>query len=168
VSDKVDSLPITIRSRCQYIHLNSPPEAEGLSYFQQKGVDANDEDKKIALDLAKGAPMLAVSFFENEGLAQYRQLKQDFNQVLRAKANPITLAESWQEYDLLDILKQLQYQLKKQLLSRENHQSNATYWQVYDCLLSTIKLTSTRNNLNNKLLAEEFLVTIMKICQQNK
>ena len=171
VTAKPEKMPITIRSRCQIIHLTSPDSTQSIQWLKDNGdISDNAEIDKI-LQLAKGAPLLAQEMLKDGILQQYQQIEQDFNTLMNDGVNPVALATSWLQYDLINILNQLHYLLKQRLISQlENRQgaslstdkSNRLYWQISDCIINTMKLTSSQNNINKTLLIEDFIVSVMK------
>ena len=165
VTEQIAQLPVTIRSRCQSIHLSSPSQNDALAWLNQQGLTANDTDKQTVLELAQGAPLLAAAMLNDETLLRYQQIEQDFKAIVAGTVNPVSVANSWKDDNLLVILQQLQHQLKQRLLT--NHH-NKVYWQIYDCIMNTNQLTSTSNNFNNTLIIEDFIVSIMTLVSNSK
>lgn len=175
VSAKPERLPITIKSRCQNYHLNIPDYGAAIEWLKQNDVTCTDGDLDKLIQLAKGAPLAAKALLEQQGIEQYRQIEQDFSTLLSAPVNPVALAASWQQLNLITVMNQFQLMIKERILStlmnNENHQqSNSlmTYWQIADCIIATIKLLSSQNNLNKTLLIEDFIVSIMQLSEQIK
>lgn len=156
-------LPITVLSRCQRISLMPPSTEDALSWIQQQGnFDLAEIDK--ALVMAKSAPLVALSLLSDGSLDSLEQVSRDFATLLQHKANPVQLAKQWQQYDLSLVLHYLQLRLKERILNNTNGQkirSNSHNWHIYDCIIKTIKLLSSRNNINKILLIEQFMVSVM-------
>ena len=171
ISNKPERLPITIRSRCQNYHFVSPPQKEGLAWLTEQAENYNDEIEKI-LQLAYGAPIKALEMLENNVSEQYYQLERDFEALLAGQANPITLALSWKELDLSQVLHYFQHLLKKRLTqllkTRQNMINISYYYKMSDCITETIKLISSPNNVNKTLLTEDFIVSVMTISQKTR
>lgn len=168
ISGHLEKLPITIKSRCQNYHLTTPISSDALDWLAHNTEHKSDNLKLTSLlQLAKGAPLTVINML-NEGMTeQYLQVEQDFNLILKNQANPITMTAAWLKYDLLTVLNQLQYLLKDRLhelvLNSSDPVQNSVYWQISDCIMQTIKLISSLNNINNTLLIEDFIVSVMRI-----
>ncbi len=70
VSSNPQKLPITVRSRCQSIVFNIPSTEQALSWLQQQNI----EPAQSLLQLAHGAPLLAVDLQQQGLLEQHSQL----------------------------------------------------------------------------------------------
>ena len=164
VSSKPYRLPITILSRCQKLSLTSPEATVCVEWCLQQGGFDKATIEQI-LPTAKGAPLKVLELLEIDTLAIIQQLDIDFKTLLQGRANPVSLAKEWQKYDLIMVFNHLQLLIKKQIMLSENR-SNATgskrYWTLYDCIIATIKLISSSNNINKILLIEQFMVSAMK------
>lgn len=70
VSSHPHKLPITVRSRCQLIHFAIPERAEALNWLQQQGIGQAEQ----LLNLAHGAPLLALGLKQDDLLSHHKQL----------------------------------------------------------------------------------------------
>jgi DNA polymerase-3 subunit delta' len=85
----------------------------------------------------------------------------------------VQTAQSWQAYDLMQIMNQLQLFMHNMLKSVQCETTQAIQtrvdyqicWQIIDCIIATTKLVSSQNNANKTLLIEEFLVKVMRLVQ---
>ncbi|HDY85346.1 hypothetical protein LCGC14_0966510 [marine sediment metagenome] len=171
-----ENLPITIKSRCQNYHLLSPTTEQALDWLS-KNSDNNLDSETMAklLQLAKGAPLTVVDMMNGSVVEQYLQVEQDFNLMLQNAVNPIALSASWLKYDLITVLNQLQYMIRDRMIKSVSNMPNNTiesaknsvYWQISDCIVKVIKLVSSQNNINNTLLIEDFIVSVMRITNSN-
>jgi len=167
-----EKLPITIKSRCQNYHLASPTTEQALDWLSNN-TDNNLDSETSAklLQLAKGAPLAVVDMLNSSMVEQYRQVEQDFKLILQNTANPITLTAMWLKYDIVMVLNQLQYMIRERMVKSVNNSPNmaaeqvnkSMYWQISDCIVQVIKLVSSQNNVNNSLLIEDFIVSVMHI-----
>ena len=86
-------LPATIASRCMRVQLRVPERAAALGWLEGRG--EKRENWGAALELAGGAPLLAVEF-EKVGIAALEQEMQEHLRQLAADAVDVTLlAGSW-------------------------------------------------------------------------
>ncbi|MCW8955264.1 MAG: DNA polymerase III subunit delta' [Gammaproteobacteria bacterium] len=98
VTASVDRLPVTIRSRCQTIHFQQPPQALSQQWLAEQGVEG---DLALLLKLAHGSPLLAQMLADQALIEQRQSL---MNALLGVAANkPVTgfsdaLAKSSQAY----------------------------------------------------------------------
>jgi DNA polymerase-3 subunit delta' len=167
ITDKPEKLPITIRSRCQSYPFSSPSTEQALEWLATQNINnQNDELEKI-LQLASGAPIKVLEMLDNDLSDHYQQIERDFDEILSGQANPIALAASWKDFELSEVLHLLHYFLKDRLVelmtTKQKSTKNRHYFKISDCIMSTIKLTSSLNNVNKTLLTEEFIVSVMKI-----
>ena len=163
ITSKPEKLPITIISRCQRLILNSPDYQSASAWMQQQG-SFDIEQIEALLNLAKGAPLEALKLSETNILQQIKQIDLDFESMLKRRANPVVLAKDWQQYNLVMLLNYLQGDIKKRLLAtpmKSNSKLNKRYWTIYDCIIKAIKLLSSANNINNILLIEQFIVSVV-------
>ncbi|MBL1320917.1 MAG: DNA polymerase III subunit delta' [Methylophaga sp.] len=172
VSDKPERLPITIRSRCQSYPFSSPPTEQALAWLATQNVNnQNDELEKI-LQLASGAPIKVLEMLDANINEQYQQIERDFDAILSGQANPIALATSWKNFELSEVLQYLHYLIKKRLIelmkTEQKSTKNRHYLKISDCIMSTIKLTSSLNNVNKTLLTEDFIVSVMQITHNSE
>jgi DNA polymerase-3 subunit delta' len=171
-----EKLPITVKSRCQNYHLASPTSEQAFDWL------TNNTDNKIdsetsakLLQLAKGAPLAVVDMLRGGMAEQYLQVEQDFKLILQNSANPMTLTAAWLKYDLVTVLNQLQYMIRDRMIKSFINPPTITidqaginlYWKISDCIVQVIKLVSSQNNINNSLLIEDFIVSVMRIANSN-
>ena len=171
VTSKLEKMPITVKSRCQNLHMATPDFNQAMEWITQHSSHQHNKTTEKILQLAKGAPLAAMEMLDAQGAEQYQQVEQDFNDILAGKANPIRLAASWQQFDLSQVINQLQYQLRDRIVSIQTGTSDTLlstatsklYWQILDCIIDTTKLLSSQNNINKTLLIEGFIVSIMQL-----
>jgi len=168
-TDTVHRLPVTIRSRCQQMHLTAPDHQSTLQWLdsQQVNVDAAQLEKLASLTL--NAPLAIIKALESNEWQHYQRIQQDFEHLVNQSINPVQLATQWQQYDLVKVMHQLLLNIKirlKQHYSGQNKLEHLQrYWQIADCIINTIKLISSQKNYNKILLIEDFMVSVMRIVQ---
>ena len=101
VSHKPQRLLPTIVSRCRSVAMPVPDREAALKWLAQQSVNEPD----IALAQAGYAPLGAVEIGKGERQTQRKEFLQ---QISTAKLNPLSLAESVQQYPLSDIINWLQ------------------------------------------------------------
>jgi DNA polymerase-3 subunit delta' len=164
VTSKPDQLPITIRSRCQQISL-IPPSFDELKQWVLTQINVDSNTLKSVAKLANLAPLLTLRYLEEGTLEKLKALDSDFEALLLSTANPVTMAKRWLDYDLQQLCVYLQQLVKDKLLviaSDQHSEKQRHYWHIYDCILATMKLLSSPNNMNKTLVIEQFLVSVMQ------
>lgn len=101
VSHKPQRLLPTIVSRCRSMAMPVPDREAALKWLEQQNVS----DPGIALAQAGYAPLAALEIGKGESQGQRKEFLQ---QISVAKLNPLSLAESAQQYPLSDIINWLQ------------------------------------------------------------
>jgi DNA polymerase-3 subunit delta' len=171
ISENTHQLPVTIKSRCQSLIMQVPDQQTSLSWLQSQNPQREIHEWQALLRLVQGAPLAAIAIQE-QGLAQSQQIYNDFAALMKTQVNPVSMAASWQQYDLIAVMYQIQHliQLKMEsLLTGQEPVSPAIlkqYWAISDCIIDTIKLISSQNNLNKTLLIEDFMVSVMQYANQ--
>lgn len=163
VSSQPQQLPITIRSRCQLWPMSAPDMTQAGIWLKQQGATISDRQLQQLAPLAKNAPLMLKQMLAEgyDGLCE--QLQADLQLLRQGRANPVQMAASWQQHDLLTIMHILQYDLKSQLIKQPDTAETVMLWQIMDCIQATIKLVSSSNNYNKTLLIGDFMVSVMQI-----
>tara|TARA_E500000305_G_scaffold111270_1_gene122394 strand:- start:4872 stop:5627 length:756 start_codon:yes stop_codon:yes gene_type:complete len=168
-TNAVHRLPVTIRSRCQQMHLSTPDYSMTLKWLDSQGVVTDADQLRKISSLTLDAPFAIVNALETNEWQSYQQIQQDFDQLIQQQANPVQLASQWQQLDLVKVMHQLLSTVKARLQQQYLEYADASltqhYWHIADCIVSTIKLISSSNNYNKTLLIEDFMVSVMRITQ---
>ncbi len=102
-TDRPMALLPTIRSRCQQVVFRpiSTPDAQTLGWMKQQGVSTSPDE---LLQIAGGAPLLALAL-ERDGILELQEeLLADFSSLAQGKSNPVKLAEQWQTHGTRRVL----------------------------------------------------------------
>ena len=94
LSEQPSRLPATIRSRCQKIALTLPDAELAQRWLAAQGVD---RDAELALNLAQGAPLLALDYARLDFGAARQACFGQWLQIAQGNANPLQTAEQWQK-----------------------------------------------------------------------
>jgi len=179
VSSNPQKLPITVRSRCQAIMFNTPDTQSALSWLQSQGIQQAD----ALLNLAHGAPLLALELQQNDLLDHHKQLISALlgvakNQPVIEQAEqlhklPLNYMLNWLFDWVQDLIKlhqcgdsvQLvhikQQSELKQLAARSSLQG------LYDYLDQLVKNKQLQSiPLNTQLLWEDLLLSWYKILKR--
>jgi len=174
LAQQMQVLPATIISRCQKLLISPPMLAEVNTWLNEQGVS---EQQELLLNLAEGAPLLAVTYAKEGVLAQRQNYFLEWQKIILSKACPVELAAVWYKLPAGQILFWLitwtediikcHYQVKSSLLRNadlEKHLNVLSKRLDLQCLYEfhRLLLTSTRRihtQLNKQLLFEEVLIT---------
>jgi DNA polymerase-3 subunit delta' len=86
-------LPATIRSRCQRITIERPPESTAKSWLMEKQLD--ESVARRCLIMAGGAPYRALALADSDGLRQRDTCLDELMSVYYGKQDPLKTAEQW-------------------------------------------------------------------------
>lgn len=87
VSERPQSLPATLRSRCQRLRLTAPSAAQAADWLSEQGV----RDDAVLLD-AVGAPMLALELAGNDGIQRRKVWARELGEVAARKRDPLAVS----------------------------------------------------------------------------
>jgi DNA polymerase-3 subunit delta' len=107
VTARPAGLPATIRSRCQALTLPAPERGQALTWLLawvqgqgQAGVEGmSEETVSMALDLAGGAPLAAMTLLQEGLVASFSTLFDDIAGVAGGAKDPVEVAERWYKQD---------------------------------------------------------------------
>lgn len=91
VSERPLALPATLRSRCQQLRFAIPPREQALEWLAQSGT-GTPAQHSIALDAARGAPVLAHRLLEEKSLDQQQTWKGALLDLAAGRSEPLKAA----------------------------------------------------------------------------
>lgn len=97
VTDKPQSLPATIRSRCQRTELRVPDPEAAQQWLLSQGINADVAAK--ALSLAGGNPGKALNMTENGDLALYDDVREQLWAIAKNQIGASELSRKWLDDD---------------------------------------------------------------------
>jgi DNA polymerase III subunit delta' len=109
VTERPQSLPATLRSRCQKLRFGVPAPEIARSWLQQAGGDPR------ALEEAQGAPLQALALSSGDGLQQRLDWARDWLDIARGKLNVLTFAAQVDKDQVADFIDWLIAWLGRQL-----------------------------------------------------
>ncbi len=104
IAEQIGLLPATVRSRCLHIKIAPPSESLALSWLQRQ---APKDDWGLRLRLAHGAPLRALSDFDDAVLEQRRQRLEGFLAIAAGRQDPLDEALAWNALGARSILEWL-------------------------------------------------------------
>jgi DNA polymerase-3 subunit delta' len=93
VADRPAHLPATIRSRCARLEFRAPPVEAALAWLQAQNL--SNEEAKLLLGLAAGAPLAAFAFANTAFLDQRTTLLGDMANLANGQGDPLACATRW-------------------------------------------------------------------------
>lgn len=174
VTARPERLLPTIRSRCQYLPFTVPKEKDALDWLKVNV--QQQQDSLLALRLAHGAPLVALDWLKIDLLQKRQEIVEKFFELSAGKVNPIMLAETWMQEDLVLLLgwigswvaDVLRLQSGAQFVSLENPDLKSKLMH-YTNNLNAVKLhklwskiiqsrRQLQTNVNSQLLLETILI----------
>jgi len=172
-TESMQQLPATIISRCQKLLLASPGVDSTSLWLQEHGVT---KQQKLLLNLAQGAPLLALAYAKGELAEQRNQSFSDWQGIILHHTCPVTLAEKWYKLPATQLLGWLiswtedlikcHFIIKQSLLSNNDLEKDLhdlakrlnlkLLFEFYNLLLKATYRLQTA--LNKQLLFEEILI----------
>ena len=104
VSGQASKLPATVRSRCQLIKFNLPPENLSLSWLSQK---LPTDQTPVLLKLAYGAPLKALEIYQSVEFASRAKWFNDWQEWQSGKLSFSNFVSGWQQQPLEVLLNNL-------------------------------------------------------------
>jgi DNA polymerase-3 subunit delta' len=101
IGERIGQLPATIRSRCQQIKAPIPSESDALAWLKEQTAKG---DQSLRLRLAHGAPLRALSEFDDDLLEQRRQRLAGWLAVAAGTRDPVSEAATWNSLGAHQIL----------------------------------------------------------------
>ncbi len=97
VSSQPASLPVTVRSRCSRLDFAVPPRELTLRWFA--GLADKPAQAELYLELAGGAPLLALALAEAGFLEQRERLLEDLDKLSTGADTPLACAARWKQWE---------------------------------------------------------------------
>lgn len=173
VSSRPESLPITIRSRCQQVRFPQPPAREAAAWLARQGEMEPDAARQL-LGIANGAPLQALAMANTGADREYRQMAREFIELAQGKQDPVEIAEQWSQkvelrLSLNYLASWLQLLLRQQMSNLgidnpaleilQTHQARLDLRTVFRLLDNLFEIQRDLNhNLNPQLVLEELLL----------
>lgn len=175
-----NSLPATVRSRCQQIVFKAADNAIALAWLQKQV--PTEPNPQLLLALAEGAPLTALAYAGENFLTEQKKFLQHTLQLISGEAEAVKCAASYSSAKistvlaglfliLLDIVRlklsgssqflHLCGDNDKLLLEKINNKiSLGPLFQLQDEIIATQKLLSKHINLNSQLVLEKLFIQL--------
>ena len=102
LSSRPDQLPATIRSRCSRVDFRIPSRDVALSWLSDR---TDDPRRELALDVACGAPLLAVEYLESDFLDARESIIQDIKSTLSNRMDVTAIPGKWKDVGISNALR---------------------------------------------------------------
>jgi DNA polymerase III subunit delta' len=176
ITNRLMTLPATVRSRCQIIHFPVPETTVAKDWLLAQEVMPGDQ-LFLLLAWAHGAPLRVLDLIKNDELVFREEIFQQWCDFRYGKLSVVKLAEKWSKLDLIRILNHLRLWIMDLIYIKQINDNAvinqdivkalteiaATYelqklHQFYAELNNTIHLIQGPFNLNPQLLLEGLLI----------
>lgn len=98
VTHQPGGLPITIRSRCQFMLFHETYSGDAVRWLESRlAIDANTATE--LLRHARGAPLQAEALAQTDALQRRTDVLEDLLRTRAGKADPVSVAERWLKQD---------------------------------------------------------------------
>lgn len=175
VSSSTNSLPATIRSRCQLMSIDVPTETEGMNWL----VEHHPDDKLttlLALRLSKHAPLEALALLTSERLHVRQSFIAGMARAAEGHLDPIKLVAKLKKDDFASSIEwmyslaldaqKLSHLVAKEKLTNSDHfpliqklvsklSSRFDTWVEH--LVEARRLMATTSNINPQLITEDLM-----------
>lgn len=101
VASRPSSLPATLRSRCQKLHVALPAQDEAVAWLTQM---SGRQVEPGVLEFAGGAPLRALAYAGGRFAALDEQMQQSIGELLSGRADVTQVAAEWAKDGLADRL----------------------------------------------------------------
>lgn len=184
LTNKMDRLLPTIRSRCQVQKIAVPEHDVARQWLQthMAGTTSDIGQIELALRLAQGAPLAALSFLEDGTLEQYQKQLEQFVAIAFQRQFAVEVAASWLNTNISLSLRWMllwvSTTIRVKLLTQSAAIDLGPDWQklqnlaksvdlvllyhFYDQLLECIKLLDSQ--VNQQLMLEQLLIRWQQAC----
>jgi len=151
-------LPATIRSRCALVAFRPPSRAAALDWLARRMPD----DAERALDLAAGAPLLALALAGTDAAAAHADVVRDLDALMAGRGDPLRCAARWKTFGAERSLRWAQRYLAQRIRtqmtdSEQRYNSETSYLFRFFDVASEARQLSV-GPLDETLLLEDVLI----------
>ena len=166
-SNQIGRILPTIRSRCFQISVPYPKKHEAMAWLDTQSI----EDAENLLDYARGAPVLALEWFNTDAISDRKSVFNGMTYIVMGQQSSLYIAQQWGQLEPLNVLDAMQYAIdeciKGAMLNAEAPQAIATllrsvagfpasvFFKLRDKLLLKRGQLEANTNLNPALFVEE-------------
>lgn len=170
VSNTLRQLLPTIRSRCQLSFMPTPDLSQAIKWLQSQTIKT---DAKQLLNIACGAPLLALKYEATGEVDLYTQFVNDFQSVQQKKIDPLRLSLKWDKQDFSQVIKWFMLLTSQAVKTRmmsakandikisDSAMSMRQYFSFYNELLSAQGMMNT--SVNKRLLLDNLFLKCQRL-----
>ena len=149
-------MPITLRSRCQNLHIATPTPEETSAWLKTCG-DFTEAAISKSLHLSFGSPLVALEMLSQPTLMAVQEEKAaDFLAVLYEKQAALPLAAKWASLEAEDIFIAIEYVIRR--VSRRAQIPQPQWFKLYEFMQHSHRQLLQISGLNQQLFWERFLL----------
>jgi DNA polymerase-3 subunit delta' len=96
VRSRLDTLPLTVASRCQKVRFATPPDEEALAWLESR---EPGKDWSALLRVSSGAPLAALRAASEADDELDERLAEDLREIAAGRRDPVKVAAEWARLD---------------------------------------------------------------------
>ncbi len=181
VTERIESMLPTIRSRCSIVKVTKPTLEQAKVWLTNREIEVDKINQ--FLPLCNYAPITLLNWQQGNMIELHGQMITDLSNLFKGVVSPIEVAASWQKKDLLQIFHWLgqwftdlsracgagldelisDQAAKKLLKYTASKADTVSIFELTDYILSIRSGLLNRNNLNAQLVLENTLIRWNKL-----
>lgn len=154
VCNQIDSIPPTIRSRCQLLRLETPEPQVTLDWLN--AANSAPERNQLLLSLAGGLPLLAKQLLDGDEVETYQIKALALQGLITGHSSVPEVASLWSNDEISAFLEFLATSLQNQLASLRHSQLKMSgarsLFELLDEIYQLLRVVSSGSNPNKQLL----------------
>lgn len=103
VTERLDAILPTIKSRCRLQRFSKPDRQQALVWLHDRQPEKSEKELSDLLSLAMDSPLTALNLLDGNRLSVRDQLIEGLTLLMKGQASPVELAQQWQKNDPRDI-----------------------------------------------------------------
>ncbi len=166
VSYRLTVVPPTIRSRCQIETLTKPNTEIAKQWLSDKVNDPQQVDQ--LLDIANGRPVLALEYFQGNGLDNRQHVESLLDEVRRSEKSPLDAAQACQKYHPDELIDWIMSYLHRLMTGELREQKNPALFHFLDKLTEARAWILSGSTINTQLLWESLFIEWSQVFKRQR
>jgi DNA polymerase-3 subunit delta' len=165
VCDRLQSLPATIRSRCQLVRLARPGEQVCLDWLDN--VTGDRQESQRLLQLADGMPLLAEAMYSGAEAEQLIGVRVACRGLLAGKLGVFEAAQMLADAPVAEVLEQIAVAIRSTLRGSDREALNSEWarglFRLLDEVVGIQRAVGSGANPNRQLMTEVLLEKLQSV-----
>ncbi len=169
VSERPESLPATVLSRCQSLRFGMPNESDAVAWLCAE-TKRPDIECTAAMRAAGGAPIIAQRLIADGELGHYDEVITGLEALAAGHREPVSLAAAWAGWPMDLLFRWISYWTREKVRQRcpdlQGQAAVKKLFELFDsAMLGRVQLTAT---IRQELLLEDLLIKVASLTQDTK